>query len=177
MNLGIAHEESIPPELTLPVQFRDIWHGARATSPETILAVSVLGQAANDLQSFRFARRRGRQRLYMEAYTWVASNDRSWPYSFLNLCDALRLSAGSARAQLRGDAPSVAPAQFRTAPRATSGATSERGTAKIFRLSRPANLKSMMIARPSVGRGRARGAGPRYASRDASRILADARKA
>jgi hypothetical protein len=163
MNLGIAHEDVIAPELTLPVQFRDMWHGPRAASPEMILAVSVLGQAANDLQNFRFARRRRRQRLYMEAYNWVASSDRSWPYAFLNLCDALRLSTESVRARLLGGAPSVAPAQFRGAARATSRATSDRATAMVFRLSRPANVKSMHVARPS----RSREAGRRYASRDA----------
>jgi hypothetical protein len=25
----------------------------------------------------------------MEAYKWVASDDHSWPYSFVSLCDAL----------------------------------------------------------------------------------------
>src|SRR6476660_2892314 len=136
MHIGIAQEEVIAPELTLPIQFRDLWHGPRAASPETVLAVSVLGQAANDLQSFRFARRRSRQRLYMEAYHWVASSDRSWPYAFLNLCDALRLSAESVRAQLLGDAHSVATAQFRNAARPISRRTGDLGPAMVFRLSR-----------------------------------------
>jgi hypothetical protein len=123
-----------------------------------ILAVSVLGQAANDLQNFRFARRRRQQRLYREAYDWIASSDRSWPYAFPNLCDALRLSTESVRAKLLGDAPSVAPAGFRGAPRATSRATGDRATAMVFRLSRPANVKPMKIARPARGRGRRRAA-------------------
>jgi hypothetical protein len=156
MTQGIAHEELIAPELTLPVQFRDMWHGPRAASPEKILAVSVLGQAANDLQSFRFARPRRRQRLFVEAYNWVASSDRSWPYAFLNLCDALCLSADSVRAQLLDEAPSVAPAQFRGAAPATSRTTSERRTATVFRLSRPANVKSMNVARSARPRGAAR---------------------
>jgi hypothetical protein len=164
MELGIAHEETIAPELTLPVQFRDLWHGPRVASPETILAVSVLGQAANDLQSFRFAPRRHQQRLYMEAYNWVASSERSWPYAFLNLCDALRLSAQSVRAQLLGDAGSVAPAQVRNAARATSRFMEDAGPALVFRLSRPANVRPMHVAR----RSRLRGAGCRYAARDAA---------
>jgi len=159
MHQGIAHEEFIAPELTLPIQFRDIWHGPLASSPERILAVSVLGQAANDLQTFRFARRRGRQRLYLEAYQWVASNDRSWPYAFLNLCDGLRLAAESVRIQLLGDAPSVALAQLRRASRVTSGATSNGGAAMVFRFSRPANVTSTMVARASVGKCHPRGLG------------------
>jgi hypothetical protein len=153
MELAIAHEETIAPELTLPVQFHDLWHGSRAASPETILAVSVLGQAANDLQSFRFAPRRHQQRLYLEAYNWVASSDRSWPYAFLNLCDALRLAAESVRAQLLGDARSVAPAQVRNAARATARSIEDPGPAMVFRLSRPANVRPMHVARPSRRRG------------------------
>lgn len=160
MDSGIAQEDLIAPELTLPVQFRDIWHGPGISSPEMILAVSVLGQAANDLRSFRFARQRRRQRLYVEAYGWVASNDRDWPYAFLNLCDALRLSVGRVRAQLLGDAPA--------APRATSRAAGDRETALVFWLRRPANTKSMMIARTPVGRGRTRWPGRGYTSRGAA---------
>jgi len=150
MENGIAQEAFIAPELTLPVQFRDLWHGSRVSSPEMILAVTVLGQAANDLRSFRFARRCSEQRLYLDAYQWVASSDRTWPYAFLNLCDILHLSVSRVRAQLLGDAP--------VASRAPARAAGDRGTALVFRLSRPANSKSMMIARPPVGRGRSRSA-------------------
>lgn len=100
MGLGIAGEAFLEPEVVLPIQFQGIWRDSAATTPEGTLAVSVLCQAADDLLKYRYARRRGRQRLYMEAYTWVASNDRCWPYSFLNLCEALRLSPNAVRAVL-----------------------------------------------------------------------------
>lgn len=99
MDSAIAYEESLVPELTLPEQFQSIWHGPALTNvPERMLAMSVLWQAIGDLRKFRYARRRKRQRLYMEAYNWVASNDRSWPYSFVNICDALGLSPAALRA-------------------------------------------------------------------------------
>jgi len=164
MNNGLAYEDTIAPELVLPAQFRELWHGPRAGSPEAILAVSVLGQAANDLQNFRFARRRRFQRLYMEAYEWVASNDRSWPYAFVNLCDALALSATSARAHLLGDAPAIVPVNADRAATATPRRLRERVAAPVFRLSRAANLKPMMIMRPSTGRRRSRVSTRRYAS-------------
>ena len=153
MNSRIAEDDVLAPELMLPIQFRDLWHGARFASPETILAVNVLGQAANDLQSYRFARRRRNQRLYSEAYNWVESDDRSWAYSFVNLCEALRLSTESVRARLLGDAP-AAQAEVRSV-RGTARAPSDRSTALVFRLSRPANVKTMKILR-GVGRGRRR---------------------
>ena len=43
-----------------------------------------------------------RQRLYWEAYAWVASNDRSWPYSFVNLCELLDMVPDAVRQQLLG---------------------------------------------------------------------------
>jgi hypothetical protein len=33
---------------------------------------------------------------------WIVSNDRSWPYSFLNLCDALDLTADRVGAERLG---------------------------------------------------------------------------
>jgi hypothetical protein len=162
MNVGRAQEEATAAELTLPVQFRGIRHAARAASPEMILAVSVVGQAANDLRHFRFARRRREQRLYREAYEWIASNDRSWPYAFPNLCDALGLATESARAQLLGDGPSVAPARFRGALPRLPDATGDRATAMAFRLTRPANVTRMPVAR----RAEAVAAAPRPRIRD-----------
>ena len=76
----------------MPEQFQEMWHGGRPITPERALVMVVLWQAASDLQKFRFAKSRKQQRLYMEAYKWVASDDRSWPYSFVNLCETLKLS-------------------------------------------------------------------------------------
>ena len=122
MTFGVALEEFLASELMLPVQFQRIWHESTTTTPERTMAMRVLRQAANDLQEFRYARRPGRQRLYVEAYTWVASNDRSWPYSFLNLCDALRLSPECVRAELLSNALSDGSLQLRGAAGRARGA-------------------------------------------------------
>ena len=71
--------------------------------PERKLAVAVFSQAANDLWKFRHARRGAGYSLYADARKWIASNDRLWPYSFLNLCDALHLAADVIRAELLGN--------------------------------------------------------------------------
>lgn len=84
-------EDILIPEAAIPSQFRDIWHRSRAISPDRALAIAVLEQAVFDLHKYRYASRRRHQRLYMEAYKWVASDDGSWPYSFVSLCDALDL--------------------------------------------------------------------------------------
>lgn len=96
-------DDVLVPEAALPTQFADIWHRSRAISPERALTLAVLWEAVLDLQRFRFAIRRRQQRLYWEAYQWVVSDDRSWPYSFANLCDAVNLTPESVRRQLLGE--------------------------------------------------------------------------
>jgi hypothetical protein len=98
--VDFANKDSLDPELILPVQFHYLWCGARKASPERMLMLSMLWQAANDLAKNRGAQRPKRRRLYREAYRWVASNDRTWPYSFVNLCEALSLSPEALRAAL-----------------------------------------------------------------------------
>ena len=52
---------------------------------------------------FRYARRGTGYSLYVDARNWITSNDRKWPYSFLNLCDILHLAADAIRAELLGN--------------------------------------------------------------------------
>jgi hypothetical protein len=64
-----------------------------------------------DLQKYRFAARRRQQRLYMEAYRWVASTDRQWPYSFENIAEMLNVDPDRLREQLIGNSvPMFVPA-------------------------------------------------------------------
>jgi hypothetical protein len=95
----------------------------RAVSPEVSLVIAIIERAVLDLREYRFARRRRDQRLYMNAYAWIASEDRRWPYSFNNLCDSLNLNAAAARAQLLGDsAPSGPPAFVEWVPEISEAA-------------------------------------------------------
>ena len=92
--------QTVSPDQVLPVQFHEVWqHGCNRT-PERELAVSVLAQAAMDIEKCRDLQHGRKRRIYREAYNWVASDDRSWPYSFLNLCDTLSLSPAFLRARL-----------------------------------------------------------------------------
>jgi hypothetical protein len=70
------------------------------------LAKGVLDQAAKDLRRFRAACEPLGRELYRDAYSWVMSNDSSWPYSFVNICEALDLSTEFLRAELLEDAQS-----------------------------------------------------------------------
>src|SRR5260221_900159 len=95
-------DDILVPDAALPSQFDEIWHKTRAISPERALALAVMWEAVLDLDKYRFAVRRRQQRLYWEAYQWVTTNDRSWPFAFVNLCDALGLTVEPVRKQLLG---------------------------------------------------------------------------
>src|ERR1700682_4529429 len=68
--------------------------------PVRALAQGVLDQAAKDLRKFHAAHEPLGRELYWDAYSWVMSNDFSWPYSFVNICEALDLSTEVVRSEL-----------------------------------------------------------------------------
>ncbi len=68
------------------------------------LAAGVLKQATRDLRRFRGATSKAGRELYLDAYRWLTANEFSWPFSFLNVCDALRLAPETVRAELISDA-------------------------------------------------------------------------
>jgi len=105
---GVPPEDILTPEPALPAQFKDVWYRSRAISPERALVLAVMWQAVIDLQKHRFAKRRQQQRLYWEAWEWVASDDRNWSYSFSNLCDMLNLNPEPLRKELLSLNPKVA---------------------------------------------------------------------
>ncbi len=72
-------------------------------SAESVLAAAVLKLAFEDLLKHRGASDVRRRRAFREAYVWVASDERRWPFSFLNVCDMLDLSAAALRAKLLTD--------------------------------------------------------------------------
>ena len=103
MSPVVISDELIASEPALPVQFHDVWHRTRYVSPERALVHALVWQAVIDLQKYRFSTRRRQQRLYMEAYRWVASDDRKWPYAFRNVAEMLDVAPDRLRAQLLGD--------------------------------------------------------------------------
>jgi hypothetical protein len=90
-------DEALDPSVVQPVQFHDIWSRSATVPPERQLALAVVQEALHDLARFRFAHRRRGQRLYWQAYTWVADDDRQWPFSFVNLCEVLGLDVEAIR--------------------------------------------------------------------------------
>src|SRR6266403_2742631 len=67
------------------------------------LADGILKQAALDLRRFHDARSGLEREFYLDAYRWVMSDDCSWPFSFLNVCQSLNLAPETVREEVLGD--------------------------------------------------------------------------
>ena len=90
----------LPPEVLLPEQFHALWsYEKRTASGQHALMRAVLQDALNCCLYLRVGPR-GR-RLAREAEHWFFSNDDHWPFSFVNICEALGLHADAVRARLR----------------------------------------------------------------------------
>jgi len=68
------------------------------------LASGVLKQAVQDLRRFHGATSAIERELYLDAYSWLTSDDCSWPFSFLNVCQLLNLTPDIVRQELVADA-------------------------------------------------------------------------
>ena len=73
-------------------------------TPEKGLAAGVLKQAACDLRRFHAATKGAKRELYLDAYSWIISNDFSWPYSFVNVCKLLDVCPEVIRTEILADA-------------------------------------------------------------------------
>jgi hypothetical protein len=67
------------------------------------LAGGILKQAGLDLRRFHDATSEIEREFYLDAYRWVMSDDCSWPFSFLNVCQALNLAPETVREEVLGD--------------------------------------------------------------------------
>jgi hypothetical protein len=68
------------------------------------LVSGILELAAQDLRRFHGAVSAVERELYHDAYRWVVSDDCSWPFSFLNVCQLLKLAPETLRQDLLDDA-------------------------------------------------------------------------
>jgi hypothetical protein len=84
-----------------PEQFDDLWNGTAESSGEVRLAMAVLVQAIEDLRKFRGGVEGSDARhLYRQARRWIASNERHWLYSFVNVSEILNIPSERTRTRL-----------------------------------------------------------------------------
>jgi hypothetical protein len=67
------------------------------------LADGILKQAALDLRRFHGATSAVEREFYLDAHRWVTSDDSSWPFSFLNVCQVLNLTPETVREEILAD--------------------------------------------------------------------------
>ena len=67
------------------------------------LAAGILEQATLDLRRFHAATSGLEREFYLDAYRWVISDDCSWPFSFLNVCQLLDLIPETVREEVLAD--------------------------------------------------------------------------
>ena len=67
------------------------------------LAAGILEQATLDLRRFHGATSGLEREFYLDAYRWIVSDECSWPFSFLNICQVLNLAPETVRGDVLGD--------------------------------------------------------------------------
>jgi hypothetical protein len=67
------------------------------------LAAGILKQAALDLRRFHGVNSAVEREFYLDAHRWVTSDDCSWPFSFLNVCQLLDLAPETVREEMLAD--------------------------------------------------------------------------
>ena len=83
--------------------------GGPVRTPEQRLMAAVLEDAMRELARPRGAWLGARARQRAEIEAWFDSDDVAWPFSFVNVCEALDLSASTLRSRLfRGGFPRLA---------------------------------------------------------------------
>jgi hypothetical protein len=65
--------------------------GRDPLGPEETLMLAVLNDAIECLQKYSCGAESKSERLFLEAVEWMLECDADWPFSFENICDALRL--------------------------------------------------------------------------------------
>lgn len=89
------------PDVLLPAQYFAAFRRAGGLERERLLMLAVLEDAIDCYQKYAHARDpRGRQ-MFEESREWVLSADRSWLFSFENICDTLEINADYVRRGLR----------------------------------------------------------------------------
>jgi hypothetical protein len=79
------------PDIMLPAQYFAVLRKSAPQGPEYLLVLAMLQDAVECVQKYRFALDPNGRELYTEAFDWIASSDRQWPFSFENVCDILRI--------------------------------------------------------------------------------------
>lgn len=91
----------VEPETVLPSQFFTAVHIDASLQPEKRLMLAVLEEAVGTYQKYTLASGRRARRLASDVEEWFDSDDTTWPFSFVRICQALALESEYVRVGLR----------------------------------------------------------------------------
>jgi len=102
-----SHFELMPcvPDAVLPAQVSAGVRWDADTSGPRALMLAVLEDAVRCIENGRRRRRFGARRLAAEAEAWVRCDRADWPFSFLNVCEALGIDVDAIRRRLLETTP------------------------------------------------------------------------
>jgi hypothetical protein len=108
LRTGDTHWDEAYP--LLPAQYAELTRASEPTQPERRLLLAVLSDAIVLFRSCAPDVQDTRRGACEEARRWILSDDRAWPLSFVNVCDALGIAFEPLRralmdAQLRPQEP------------------------------------------------------------------------
>jgi hypothetical protein len=89
------------PDVLLPAQYFAAFRRSGGLERERLLMLAVLEDAIDCYQKYAHARDPRGNQLFEESKEWVTSSDRSWLFSFENICDTLEINADYVRRGLR----------------------------------------------------------------------------
>lgn len=85
------------PDVLIDAQFQASQRRRFHLEPERVLMLAVLQDAVGCFQEHIAARCKRKQAMHSDAAEWISSTDRSYPFSFENICDALGFDPGYMR--------------------------------------------------------------------------------
>ena len=89
------------PDVLLPTQFFAAMRKRVPQEAEYRLILAVLEDAIECYQKHVFTDDSKARVLFEETESWLSSDDREWPYSFVNICEILNLNPGYLRGGLQ----------------------------------------------------------------------------
>lgn len=99
---GSRNGVELEPEAVLPSQFYSRVLIDASLQPEKRLMLAVLEDAVGTFQKYASTRDRTAQRMLTDVEEWFMADEHEWPFSFVNVCNALGLDVDYMRRGLNG---------------------------------------------------------------------------
>lgn len=80
-------------DILIPEQYFDQFHKSSQIQPEKQLMFAVLVDAVECFQDYAPSVRRKPDRLFKHTEEWIFEDDQKWPFSFINICEALGIDS------------------------------------------------------------------------------------